>query len=149
LTRSDVNGTVILCICVDDVCCVGDRSAVKIAIEEIEAIYNIKRVGELDEYVGVTVKKKSNGSIVMSQPDTITKIKEKFGDELKDLKRARTPAGASEKVMRPTSDEEIVSSDKQGLYPSGVGMLLWLTKHSRPDIANAVRESSKVMDSAT
>ena len=27
-------------------------------------------------------------------------------------------------------------------------MLLWLTKHLHPDIANAVREASKVMDGA-
>ena len=27
-----------------------------------------------------------------------------------------------------------------------MGMLMWLVKHSRPDIANAVREGSKVMD---
>jgi hypothetical protein len=30
-----------------------------------------------------------------------------------------------------------------------VGSLLYLTKHSRPDIANAVRELSKCMDGAT
>jgi len=42
--------------------------------------------------------------------------------------------------LSPLSDE---------LYRSGVGMLLYLTKHSRPDISNAVRELSKVMDGAT
>ena len=34
-------------------------------------------------------------------------------------------------------------------YRSGVGMQLYLVKHSRPDIANAVRELSKVMDDPT
>ena len=28
---------------------------------------------------------------------------------------------------------------KQKMYHSGKGMLLWLVKHSRPDIANCVR----------
>ena len=32
---------------------------------------------------------------------------------------------------------------------SGVGLLLYLVKSSRPDISNAVRELSKVMDRAT
>ena len=32
---------------------------------------------------------------------------------------------------------------------SGVGMLLWLVKHSWPDIANCVRELSKVLDGTT
>ena len=32
------------------------------------------------------------------------------------------------------------------MYRSGVGTLLYLTKHSRPDITNPVRELSKSMD---
>jgi hypothetical protein len=42
-----------------------------------------------------------------------------------------------------------LEKEKQEKYRSGVGILLWLMKHSRPDISNAVRESSKVMDRAT
>ena len=34
-------------------------------------------------------------------------------------------------------------------YPSGIGTLLYLTKHSRPNIANAVHELSKSMDGAS
>jgi hypothetical protein len=34
---------------------------------------------------------------------------------------------------------------KQALFRSGVGSLLYLVKHSRPDIASCVRELSKVM----
>ena len=34
-------------------------------------------------------------------------------------------------------------------YSSGVGMLMYLVKHSRPDIANAARELSKLMDKPT
>jgi hypothetical protein len=39
--------------------------------------------------------------------------------------------------------------NKQQQFRSGVGMLFYLVKHSRPDLANAVRELSKVMDGAT
>ena len=35
------------------------------------------------------------------------------------------------------------------MYRSGVGMLLYLVKHSRPDIANCVRELSKVLHGST
>ena len=35
------------------------------------------------------------------------------------------------------------------MYRRGVGLLLYLIKFSRPDISNAVRELSKVMDGAT
>ena len=51
--------------------------------------------------------------------------------------------------MRPLEDKEKISSEDQALFRSGVGMLLYLVKHSRPDIANPVRELSKVLDGAS
>ncbi len=37
-------------------------------------------------------------------------------------------------------------SEKQNLYYSDVGLLLYQVKHSCPDIANLVRELSKIFD---
>jgi hypothetical protein len=42
-----------------------------------------------------------------------------------------------------------ISENDQRDFRSGVGMLLYLVKHSRPDLSNAVRELTKVMDGAT
>ena len=42
-----------------------------------------------------------------------------------------------------------LDSEKQTRYRSGVGMLLYLVKFSRPDIYNSVRELTKSMRSAT
>jgi hypothetical protein len=42
-----------------------------------------------------------------------------------------------------------ISEEDQTLYHSGVGMLLYLVKHSPPDIANSVCELSKSMSGAT
>ena len=42
-----------------------------------------------------------------------------------------------------------VDEKTQSMYRSGVGTLLYLTKHSRPDITNPVRELSKSMDGAS
>ena len=39
-----------------------------------------------------------------------------------------------------------MNTEDHELYRSGVGILLYLTKHSRPDISNPVRELSKTMD---
>ena len=39
-----------------------------------------------------------------------------------------------------------VDEKTQSMYRSGMGTLLYLTKHSRPDITNPVREFSKSMD---
>jgi hypothetical protein len=52
--------------------------------------------------------------------------------------------------MRPVKDvDPIITAEQQHDYRSGVGMLMYLVKHSRPDIANAVRELTKVLDGAT
>jgi hypothetical protein len=51
--------------------------------------------------------------------------------------------------MRPEKGDNVLSLKDQTKYRSGVGMLLYLVKHSRPDISNAVRELTKVLDGAT
>lgn len=51
--------------------------------------------------------------------------------------------------MRPQEGDPLISTSDQTIYRSGVGMLLYLVKHSRPEISNAVRELSKVGDGAT
>ena len=45
-------------------------------------------------------------------------------------------------------EEEKLMEEEQKIYQSGVGSLLYLLKHSRPDLSNSVRELSKVMDGA-
>ncbi|KAL7501989.1 hypothetical protein ACHAXN_000113 [Cyclotella atomus] len=52
-------------------------------------------------------------------------------------------------MVRNTDDKLALPKEKQSLYRSGVGMLLYLVKYLRPDIANAVRELSKVLDGST
>ena len=42
-----------------------------------------------------------------------------------------------------------VDEKTQSMYRSGVGTFLYLTKHSRPDMTNPVRELSKSMDGAS
>jgi hypothetical protein len=51
--------------------------------------------------------------------------------------------------MRPEKGDNVLSPKDQTKYHSCVGMLLYLVKHSRPDISNAVRELTKVLDGAT
>jgi hypothetical protein len=51
--------------------------------------------------------------------------------------------------MHPKKDDPKISPEDQSIYRSVVGSLLYLMKHSRPNIANAVRELLKCMDGAT
>jgi hypothetical protein len=51
--------------------------------------------------------------------------------------------------VQPQPGEQLISEESQKQYRSGVGIILYLVKHSRPDISNATRELSKVVDGAT
>ena len=44
--------------------------------------------------------------------------------------------------MRPDENESKINHEDQQKYRSGIGMLLYLVKLSRPDILNAFRELS-------
>ena len=46
-------------------------------------------------------------------------------------------------------EEDKITAKGKAFYCSGMGTLLYLTKHSRPDITNAVRELLKSMDDAS
>ena len=60
-----------------------------------------------------------------------------------------TPGTPRFTARRLDNPEDKVSPKEHETYRSGAGTLLFLTKHSRPDICNTVREFSKTMDAPT
>ena len=65
------------------------------------------------------------------------------------MKNYATPSAPGYNVCRTEKGRILIANDMQKTYQSGVGMLSYLVKHSRPDLANSVRELSKVLDGAT
>ena len=72
------------------------------------------------------------------------KLIHKFRPMVEKMVTFKTLGTPHQYVKRPEMTKE-----EQKIYRSGVSTLLYLVKHSRPDIANAVRELSKVMDNPT
>ena len=85
----------------------------------------------------------------LGQPHLIKKLEQTFGDEVSSMKKYKTPGTPGFSVQRPKEGQDTLSAERQKVFQSGTGMILYLVKHSRPDIANAVRELTKVMDKAT
>ena len=85
---------------------------------------------------------------ILSQPHLIENLEQKLGSIMKDMKSYLTlgTLGVTLVKIDEKEEENTVSTTKHSMYRSAVGMLLYLVKHSRPDIANAVRELSKVLD---
>ena len=50
------------------------------------------------------------------------------------------------KLARVKKEEGVLSPKEQTLYRCGVGILLYLVKHTRPDLANDMRGLLKAMD---
>ena len=142
-------GLVILAIYVDDCICIGKRSAIDWTIKEIEKLFIIKRMGQVKNYVGCQITKLEGHALLLTQPELLKGLERKFGGIVNNLREYTTPAMPSEILMCPQEGDPLLRLEDQQLFRSGVGMLLYLTKHSRPDISNAVRELSKVMDGAT
>ena len=148
LMRTTEKGTVIVCVYIDDTLCLGKKEAISDFKNELKKHFAIKEEGEMKEYVGCKVTRTGKKSLIMYQDDLIKKMDRIFGDEVRKMQSYGMPAGTGDHVKRPDEDEPTVDKEEQKLYRSGVGLLLYLVKFSRPDISNAVRELSKVMDRA-
>ena len=104
----------------------------------------------LDDYLSCEVlidKAEKRGWI--GQPHMVKKIEKTFGEEVKGLKNYQTPGTPGFKIMKPENESEMISEELQSRYRTGVGQIMFLIKHSRPDLMSAVRELSKVLGKAT
>ena len=68
---------------------------------------------------------------------------------MEGLQKYATPGTPGFRVVKPKKGEAILQDDLQSRYRTGVGMCMYLIKHSRPDIMNAVCELMKVLGKAT
>ena len=89
-------------------------------------------------------KEKTRGWL--GQPSIIKSLEQKFGDRAMKERLSMTPGTPRFTARRLENEEDKVNTEDHETYRNGVGTLLYLTKHSRPDISNPVRELSKIMD---
>jgi hypothetical protein len=107
--------------------------------------FTLKVEGSLQDYLSCEITlDKDKGVGWIHQPHLVDKLESKFRTMVEKFQDYRTPGTPGEHVMR--NIELKVDAEKHSIYRSGVGMLLYLVKHSRPDIANAVRELTKALD---
>ncbi len=71
---------------------------------------------------------------------SLKKLEEKFGHLVEELWKSTLPSVPGLNLTRPKDNEELLDSGLQHNYISGVGMLLYLAKYTRSDIANAAQE---------
>jgi hypothetical protein len=129
---------------VDDSITAGEERLIEDTITSLQKVFKVKFKGTLEDYLGCEVVKEEEGFWIGQK-----RIIEDLIGKSKDFLSGRafeTPTINRYVVERGV--EEPLEERKQVLFRSGVGSLLYLVKHSRQDIANCVREISKVMDRA-
>jgi hypothetical protein len=150
MIRRNKLGIVYMALYVDDVYASGNEEALDDSIMGLRKYFKIKVVDDLTDYLSCEIIfNKDKSKAWLGQPHLIKNLESKFGDLVKTSQKYRTPGTPGQGVMRPLKGDEKISAEDQSTYRSGVGMLLYLVKHSRPDISNAVRELSKSMDGAS
>jgi hypothetical protein len=100
--------------------------------------FSLTHDGSLAEYLGVTITRdKSNGTFELTQTGLINKILETMG--MQNCNGTYTPA----EITPLAKHDDLPLATPKWNYPSVVGMLLYLSNNSRPDIAFAVHQCAR------
>jgi len=149
LYRVNENGLCIILMYVDDNLIVGSNKAIDQVTEEIKNLFIVTVSPEATEYLGCEIPVAEDYTCGwIGQPHIYKNLEQKFGNISKTQCMTETPSPPGFHVVRNILNAVYITDEKQKLYRS-VGMLLYLVKHSRPDLSNGTRELSKVMDKAT
>ena len=115
-------------------------------------MFNITITKNVKEYLGCRINTSRKGEITVHQPHIYKHLKDKFQDALempwKGKKKMAMPSTPSFKLARVKEGEGVLSLEEHKLYRCGIGILLYLVKHTRPNLAKATQELSKTMDVA-
>ena len=149
LYKEDEKGVCIIIIYIDDMLIIGKEEAIDDAIKVLQGHFQVKDPTSLEDYLRVQIVQSDDGKKAwLRQPTIIKSLEKQFGERVAKKKMTVTP-GTPGFIGGKVDDISKVDEKTQSMYRSGVGTLLYLTKHSRPDITNPVRELSKSMDGAS
>ena len=140
-------GICIIIMYVDDMLIIGKKKQIEDFASKIQEVFSVKIQHNLADYLGCEFhmnKERTRGWL--GQPSIIKSLEQEFGEKAMKERLSLTPGTPRFTARRIENPEDKVNPDDHEIYRSGVGTLLYLTKHSRPDICNPVRELSKTMD---
>ena len=140
-------GICIITMYVDDMLIIGKKEQIEDFTSKIQKEFSVKIQHHLADYLGCEFhmnKERTRGWL--GQPSIIKSLEHKFGERAMKERLSLTLGTPRFTARRLENPEDKVNPEDHETYSSGVGTLLYLMKHSRPDICNPVRELSKTMD---
>ena len=126
-------GNVMYVLYTDDSLLAGpDQKEVEKAIEDIRAAkLDITIEGDIQDFLGVNITRREDGTVHLTQPHLIDQILEDL--HMEENVTTKTLPAPSSKILSRHSDSE--DFDNSFNYRSVIGKLNYLEKGSRPDIA--------------
>ena len=138
--RKNELGICIVVMYVDDMLIVGDEESINDVSNELEKTFNITVEEEMTDYLICEFKTNKEGTHAwLGQSNIIKSLSDKFGYLVEDLKSPKTPGTPGLSVVKP-EEKDLMDAEDQTMYRSSTGILLYLTKHSRPNISSPTRE---------
>ena len=149
LIKRNEKGVIFVALYVDDCLCVGSKQQIEELKSNIQGSFAIKINDGVKDYLSCEIYfSKDKKGAVLHQRDIIDSIEEEFKKEISGLTVYKTPGTPGKGMVRNPEDSS-VSKIEEKKYIRGVSKLLYLVKHTQPDIANAIRELSKMLDCVT
>jgi Reverse transcriptase (RNA-dependent DNA polymerase) len=119
-----------------------DKAEIDEIIDELQkkAKLSITVEGDLADFLGVSIDRRPDGTIHLSQPHLIDQILDDLRMKGTNVKSRSTPAASSKLLTRHSDSEPF---DNSFNYRSLIGKLNYLEKATRSDIAYAVHQCAR------
>ena len=131
LYKKTDKGITLIGLYVDDLLIIGDPNEIDEVIAGLKKHFSVKVEDEINDYLSCKIQFSEDGTKAwIGQPHLIAKMAKTFNKEIKNLKVFATPGTPSFHIARPEEKDEVSTKEKQLKYRTGVGMLLFLVKHS-------------------
>ena len=147
LFKENELGVCIIIMYVDYMLIIGKKEPIQDFATKVQKDFSVKIQCNLADYLCCEFhmnKVKTRGWLGL--PSIIKSLGQKFRERAMNERLSLTSGTPRFTARRLENPEDNVSPDEHETYRTGVGTLLYLTKHSKPDICNPVRELSKTMD---
>jgi hypothetical protein len=136
----DTNGNLCLWMSwIDDCLIVGDKDVLDRDRKIMMEMFDCDDVGMATEYVGTKIDSNQD-TMILTQPVLIQSFVDEFG--IKSNCNERLPAKPGQ-VLASVDTGKLLNKEMAANYRKGVGKLIYLSRWTRPDILNAVRELSR------
>ena len=112
------------------------------AIEDIKkAKLDITIEGDLQDFLGINITRKEDGTIHLAQPHLIDQILKDLA--LQDTTKPKTTPASSSRLLSRHSDSPSFEENEFFNYRSVIGKLNYLEKGTRPDIAYITHQCAR------